>query len=133
MTDKSQGWTCSFQVVETVRNLDLILKAGCASRLLEKRAEGKKHLLNVKFHLNSSALKNNQGFFNITTSTIIIYRFYLEVLPVWLMSHLQLRGLDAASLLPCCDSRHVHQTASPPPASADPSAADAGSVTIRQV
>lgn len=57
MKDKSQGRTCSYQVVEMVRNLDLILQAGCASRLLEKRAEGKKHLLNVKIHINSAALK----------------------------------------------------------------------------
>lgn len=50
------------------------------------------------------------------------------VVPVWLASHLQLSVPGAASPLLCCDSRLVHQTAGPPRASADPSAADAGSV-----
>lgn len=49
-------------------------------------------------------------------------------LPVWLKSHLQLLKRGAASPLLCCDSRLFHQTAGPPPASADWGAADAGSV-----
>lgn len=54
---------------------------------------------------------------------------YISVaVPVWPVSRLQLSAPAAASPLPCCDSRLVHQTAGPHRASANPGAADAGSV-----
>lgn len=70
---------------------------------------------------------------HIYRKTINYIVYYISVvIPVWLVSHLQLLTPAAAFPLLCCGNRLVHQTASPPRASADPSEAGAGSVRKSQ-